>query len=667
MPRRQAITAADFAASERSNVRILPEGAVELSTKNLLGNPALLKLDAEGDPVGWDELIGPPAPIGWHVYDKMGSANGRQTTSGPLPLSQTSYTQAAALTSGITHLNKGTALPGAPEITAAPAVSAVTASSTLGLAAGYYGVALAWITAAESAGGLLTLPSTRVSVNLLVNQRITVSDLPLLSEAPAGAYGVAVLTTAMQATDAAALLSTTPLYLQQVYTIGSLPTSATVSGPIRTDRPATLAAGPDPTAVGASGTYGAPEYRITPSFGRTIPASLSLQLSWRFMTPTGMSAAQGSLTITPTTTSGAGVEMRPPLKPARAMAWQPLYKASGAAGTLGTWQAGPAWIADFREYAFAMDASATVLPGLPTLDESGIAAPDVPSAVANTAALPVLTGTHKIRASWAYGDGTEGSASPQASAVLTSTQTFTVTKPTLAAGSCSVLLNPTDRPAALTGVNHNQIQYVGPVGAPQDYRICRYAPRTVIKAGSQYTVSAYVKATSITEASLFEMVFRDANGVVLGNAVPMATLAAGTYAWTRYTLTLTAPTGAVFLEVYGHRVGAGTILIAAPQAEAGATATTYSAGTVASGTTGYAIVSWNTQPAEFQGQFGSVTGFSTAQAVIDSQDGHTYTVSYASSTVSPTVDPASNWTFFTSIGDVVFRNYLAAKIQIVAP
>ena len=90
--------------------------------------------------------------------------------------------------------------------------------------------------------------------------------------------------------------------------------------------------------------------------------------------------------------------------------------------------------------------------------------------------MPVLTGSNKIRVSWAFPDGTESAASPQASVSLSSSQTFQVTKPTFTVGACEVLLNPVDRPAALSGVDHNQIHYRGHTGLRQDYRISRTNP-----------------------------------------------------------------------------------------------------------------------------------------------------------------------------------------------
>ena len=96
MPRRQAVTAADWAAAEKSNVRVFPTGGAELAVKNLLCNPGLLELDDDGNPVWWDTLIGPTSPNGWHVYAKgPGGASYRQTIYGPNPLSQTLYTQSS--------------------------------------------------------------------------------------------------------------------------------------------------------------------------------------------------------------------------------------------------------------------------------------------------------------------------------------------------------------------------------------------------------------------------------------------------------------------------------------------------------------------------------------------------------------------------------------------
>lgn len=545
MPQRQAVYAADWAGAERERVRVLPEGGAELAVKNLLRNCAWLDLDDNGIPVGLVSLIGPTTPFGWHVYDKYQGSSSRQTTGGPLPLSQPTFTPAEIVSSGITYLATGTAPSDAPQITSAPSVAAVDGLVALGLAAGWYGIALEWITASEAAGGLLTLPSTRDAVELTLGERIGVSDLPFLSEAPTGAYGIAVLCTSMQASEALALNATTALYVQQVYSLDALPTSCLISGPIRTDHAGTLSAGPDPTDLGS--------------------------------------------------------------------------------------------------------------------------VPDDPVVSADASLSTDLAGNHKIRVSWAYPDGTEGAASPQASVTLSSDETYTVTKPTLGTGACEVLLNPVDRPAALAGVNHNQIRYTGRTGTSQDFRIFQLGPRAVVKAGETYTVSAYIKTASASQAKLFEMIFRDSNGDVIGSAAPIATLT-GTNAWNRYSDDYTAPAGAVFFEVYGHEVGEGTITIAGLQIEDGSSATSFDDGTIPSGLSGYIIPAWETIPLENEHLLGGLpSDYSDASVEIDDSDGYDYAVSWASSDVSPADDPPSGWSFVSDIDDVVFRDYLAVKIEMEAP
>jgi hypothetical protein len=514
--------------------------------KNLLSNPAWLELDDNGIPVGLGELISPSSPVGWHIYDKSGSSNGRQTIYGALPLTLTTYAQASTLASGITHPTISTAPPDAPTLPSGPAVSAVTASSTLGLAANWYGTAIAWITAAETDDGLTSLPSTRYAVELTTGQRITLAELPVLSEAPAGIYGLAILSTAGQSSEANALLATTPLYVQSVYALDSLPASAIISGPIRTDDAATLEAGPDPTDVD------------------------------------------------------------------------------------------PAYL------------------------------PDAHTATALSGSLPDLSGNHKIRVTWAFEGGAESAASPQASVTLSSSQTFQVTQPGLDVGDLEVLENPVDRPAALTGIDHNQIRYTGPTGTAQDYRIFQFAPRAVVRGGETYTVSSYIKTEDASEAELFEMAFRDQYGDLVETLDPIATLS-GDNGWARYDEQYTAPDEAVFLEVYGHKVGEGVITITPPQIEAGSSVTTFDDGTIPSGHSGYIIVAWETQPVEHESFFGLPTGYSTAAVEIDDSDGFDYTVSYASSDESPEDDSPDTWTFFEDIGDVPFRDFLAAKIEIEAP
>jgi hypothetical protein len=546
MPRRQAIYAADWAAAEKSGMRVLPEGGAEPAVKNLLANPALLELDDDGNLERWGELIGPTTPTGWHIYDKWNSQNGRIAS---LPLSQTSYARDTTSASGIIYLQSSTAPSDAPTLSSAPSVSALTASTTLGLAAGWVGIALHWITDSEANGGLISKPSVRDAVQLTSGQRPSVSDLPTFSEAPPEAYGLVISATTVQSSEANALNATTALYVQQVHPVSALPTSATISGPLRTDHAATLEAGPDPTSI------------------------------------------------------------------------------------------------DFSYL------------------------PDTPVASVSADAVPTLTGNHKIRVAWAFEGGLESAASPQASVTLDSTQTCTVTKPSLSTGSCTLLLNPVDRPAALTGIDHNQIQYVAPTGTPQDYRICSNAPIAVVKEFLNYTGSFYFKGTSFSDCSLFEIIFRDANGEQITDPEPIAELAAGTVAWTRYSHTYTAPAGAVFMEVYGHQVGSGTLLIAAPQIEQGSSVTSYDDGTIASGFSGYIIPAWETMPIEYEHYLGPLTtGFSGATIEIDDSDGYDYTVGYASSDDSPEDVSPSTWSGYTSsITSLTRRDYLAAKIEVEKP
>jgi hypothetical protein len=527
-------------------MRVLPEGGAEPAVKNLLANPALLELDDDGNLERWGELIGPTTPNEWLVYDKWGSQNGRIAS---LPLSQTSYTSDTESASGITYLQSSTAPSDAPTLSSAPSVSAVTASTTLGLTAGWVGIALEWITDSEGAGGLLSLPSTRDAVAVTLGQRPSVADLPTFSEVPPGVYGLAICATTVQASEANALNATTALYVQQVHPVSALPTSVVISGPLRTDHAATLEAGPDPTDI------------------------------------------------------------------------DPSYL------------------------------------------------PDTPTAGVGADAMPVLTGSHKIRVAWGFEGGLESAASPQQSVSLTSTQTYTVTKPSLSTGSCSLLLNPVDRHTDLMGKDHNQIQYIAPTGTPQDYRICSNAPIAVVKEFLNYTGSFYCKGTSFSDCSLFEIIFRDANGEQITDPEPIAELAAGTVAWTRYSHTYTAPEGAVFMEVYGHQVGSGTLLIAAPQIEQGSSVTSYDDGTIASGFSGWIIPAWDTTPVDYEHYFGPVaTSFSGATIEIDDSDGYDYTVSYASSDDSPEDVLPSTWSpYVSNITSLTKRDYLAAKIEVEKP
>ena len=546
MPRRQVVTAADWAAAQKLNMKVLPDGSATLAVKNLLGNPALLDLDDDGNLVWWGELIGPTTPNGWYVYDKWASQNGRIAS---LPLSQTTYTRDTDSASGITYIQSSTAPSDAPTLSSAPSVSAVTASTTLGLAAGWVGIALHWITDSEANGGLISKPSARDAVQLTSGQRPSVSDLPIFSEAPPGAHGLLVSATTVQSSEANALNASTALYAQQVHAVSALPTSVTISGPLRTDHAATLEAGPDPTDIATS-------------------------------------------------------------------------------------------------YL-----------------------PDTPVVSVSAEAMPALTGSHKVRVAWAFEGGLESAASPQQSVSLSSTQTYTVTKPTLSTGSCTLLLNPVDRPAALTGRDHNQIQYIAPSGTPMDYRICSNAPIAVVKPFLNYTGSFYFKGTSFSDCSLFEIIFRDENGEQITDPEPIAELAAGTVAWTRYSHTYTAPEGAVFMEVYGHQVGSGTLLIAAPQIEQGSSVTSYDDGTIASGFSGYIIPAWETMPIDYEHYLGPLTtGFSGATIEIDDSDGYDYTVSYASSDDSPEDVLPSTWSgYASSITSLTRRDYLAVKIEVEKP
>jgi hypothetical protein len=189
----------------------------------------------------------------------------------------------------------------------------------------------------------------------------------------------------------------------------------------------------------------------------------------------------------------------------------------------------------------------------------------------------------------------------------------------------------------------------------------------VVKAGETYTVSAGAKLEDASEAKLFEMIFRNSAGDQITDPVPVTTRS-GDQAWTRYDEQFTAPEGAVFLEVYGHQVGEGTITISPPQIELGSSVTSFDDGTIPSGHQGYIIPAWETQPVENEHYFGLPTGYSTAAVEIDDSDGFDYTVTYGSSDDEPSeVNLPSDWTFFSDIEDVPFRDYFAAKIEIEAP
>ena len=150
-------------------------------------------------------------------------------------------------------------------------------------------------------------------------------------------------------------------------------------------------------------------------------------------------------------------------------------------------------------------------------------------------------------------------------------------------GTCEVLLNPVDRPSFLSGIDHNQIRYTAPAGTTQDYRIVLNKPVCVVKGGLTYTLSAGIKTASASEAKLFEVIFRDADGVQIGDIeAPLATLT-GTNAWNSYSDQYTTPEDAVFMEIYGHEIGEGTITITPPQIELGSSATSFDNGEIPSG------------------------------------------------------------------------------------
>ena len=107
----------------------------------------------------------------------------------------------------------------------------------------------------------------------------------------------------------------------------------------------------------------------------------------------------------------------------------------------------------------------------------------------------------------------------------------------------------------------------------------------------------------------------------IGDSEILTTLT-GTNAWNRYSDNYTAPDGAVFLEVYGHNVGEGTITIAGVQIEEGASATAFDNGEIPGGFSGYIIPARDTSPVEYERHFGLPSGFSAAEVEIDDSDGY---------------------------------------------
>ena len=176
-----------------------------------------------------------------------------------------------------------------------------------------------------------------------------------------------------------------------------------------------------------------------------------------------------------------------------------------------------------------------------------------------------------------------------------------------------------------------------------------------------------MKTVSASQAKLFEVIFRDADGVQLGDIESPLTTLTGTNAWNRYSDQYATPEDAVFMEVYGHQVGEGEVYLTPPQIEQGVSATAFDNGEISSGLEGYIIPVWDTSPVEYERHFGLPSGFSFAEVEIDDSDGFIYTVSYGSSDVDPIDDPPSGWTYLSDIEDVVFREWLAAKIEIEAP
>lgn len=634
MPKRQAITGPDFSATERQNVRVLADGTVELAGANLLVNPALLDVDAEGNPVGWGTLVGPPAPTGWHVYDGRSRQN-----PAPLAMSTATYYQSTSVRGGAPYpqnaLTKDAQSPASPTVAAED--NAILGYS---VADGWYGFALAW-----QVGETYTAPSTRATLQMLDGDRVDFTDLPTV--APAGATGLALLGTDSQSLQSTALSAT--LYIRGVIPLSASVTSYTLSGP-----PTGASAPANETGVGGFEAYGPLEWRIRPSIFNLEAGSYPL--TWRFLTSSGWSAVQESVTVEVPTNMQGRIEVRPAEKPVRATAWEPIYQVGGV------WQAPSTAETNFRAYLPILGTNSQDRT-LSVSDDTALDAPDAPDVSVSAVAFPDLTGNHKIRVTLDYGTYLESAPSSQSSVTLTTGQTYSVARPTETGGHITVLYDPVDRHTDLTGIAHNQIQYIGPPGTTQDYRITNGAPTAVISEGAIYVLSAHIKAEDISPASMYEVIFRDLNGVALTSADALVELTAGDHAWARYQKAYTAPAGAVFMEVFGHKVGEGTITLAPPQLEEGAVATAFDPDPA---TSGYVIKAFATGTGAAVRVGPPPTEFTGGGAVATPDPAFTYTLSYASSDTAPSVDPASGWTYFTDIGDVVFRDYVAIKAEIEA-
>lgn len=674
MPKRQAITAADFAKGHnKENVRVLPDGSVELiNNGNLLGNATLLNLDPEGNPDLWGALVGVPAPTGWHVYTDQG----RQNRFLSLPLDDNFYAHPWGLLTGYPAPLIGSMRDvSAPKTNTAPSVSVVNPTTTLALTGvdGWVAVAFCWVLL----DGTLTRPGPRIATDILDTEILYAEGLALESDAPAGVGGLAVCCTEEQGDEAAALDALTPLYVQEIIPIGLLTTDQFVylTAPFSVQL-APLEGDPDPTAVGGFEQYGPVKWRISPAFGTGLPEGMVVDVSWRFYTASGVSAAQDTTTITITpemADSGSSIEVRPPVLPSGALSWEPLWRATGVAGTNGRWKFTGQQYTDFRIYTQIM--SRTILnelAALPTVDATGVESPtDPPILVQGFDASSFVSGTVKVRVTLEFGHNLESDASPLTSVSVPGGSTFRVERPAGAnpalSPRCVVLENPVSRHADLVGIDLNFIEYFAPPGTPQGYRIATNAPSAVVEGGEQYTVSFYAFAEDISASTLFEMGFRDAEGTLLGTPVAVASLSAGDHAWARYDEQFTAPPGAVFLEVVGYNVGAGHIILGAPKIEVGSTPTAFDPDDVATSGQIIIVVDTGTQEDDISlppGFFGGGVKVASGGVTISPEEGLSYDVSFASSAIAPETDPPGGWTYVDDLDDLVFNKYIAIKTVI---
>lgn len=295
MARYGAKSGADLMLALRDGVRITPDGLATLSSKNLLPDPVLKEFDPGGRLRYWGDLAAPPTPTGRNVYIGLkGQAQTKQNDS-PIRRDRDAYLQMRALIAG-GPLSTSKARPevrqAIPPTLTVPNVSDLAKPVDVGYPAGDYPVSYAWVVGdlKRRAWQFITDPAPPITVTLAQGQSF---ELPLPKEVPEGVPGMAILVGRPGGLP-------TALFVQHIIDVSRyVPDTFPMEGPLNLSRRAPSS---NETYRGAPLRFPGPRAFRGRGWAKLLP--MSADVSFRFRTQFGLSAAQGQTRVTVTKEAG---------------------------------------------------------------------------------------------------------------------------------------------------------------------------------------------------------------------------------------------------------------------------------------------------------------------------------------------------------------------------